>query len=106
MTEQDKLYENISNAEKLLNQKENMNAMIKTIGNLNDYYSATSSILRALDQYKNLSKFNSLNNRAILNQVKVANSVMKVIEQHLNISKLGNINNSLPQFGGAYTILR
>lgn len=106
MTEQDKLYENISNAEKLLNQKENINAMIKTIGNLNDYYSATSSILRALDQYKNLSKLNSLNNRAILNQVMVANSVMKVIEQHLNISKLGNINNSLPQFGGAYAILR
>lgn len=111
MSEQDKLYENISNAERLLKQKANMNAMVKTIGNLNNYYSATSSILRALDQYNNISKLSSINSNAIkainaMNNTGMASSIMRTVQQYQNISKIGNINNSLPQFGGAYAILR
>ena len=111
MSEQDKLYENISNAERLLKQKANMNAMVKTIGNLNNYYSATSSILRALDQYNNISKLCSINSNAIkainaMNNTGMASSIMRAVQQYQNISKIANINNPLPQFGGAYAILR
>lgn len=111
MSKQDNFYGSLSNAEKLLNYKSNMNTMIKTMNNLNHYYSATSNVLRALEQFNNVSKLGNISNRATMaiNSLKpfsATSSIMKAIEQHKNLSKLGNVNNSLYQFSGAYAILK